>query len=71
MINSSMHRKTLSVVLATYNEEANLAGCLDSIKDLADEVVIVDGTSSDKTVEIAKKYNAIVKSYHQQAKFPH
>ena len=56
-----MHRKTLSVVLATYNEEANLAGCLDSIKDLADEVVIVDGTSSDKTVEIAKKYNAIVK----------
>jgi glycosyltransferase involved in cell wall biosynthesis len=56
-----MHRKTLSVVLATYNEEANLAGCLDSVKDLADEIVIVDGTSTDKTVEIAKKFNAIVK----------
>jgi glycosyltransferase involved in cell wall biosynthesis len=56
-----MARKTLSVVLATYNEEKNLASCLDSIKDLADEIVIVDGTSSDKTVEIAKKYNAVVK----------
>lgn len=53
--------KTLSVVLATYNEEKNLASCLDSIKELADEIVIVDGTSTDKTVEIAKKYNAVIK----------
>lgn len=56
-----MARKSLSVVLATFNEEKNLPSCLDSIKDLADEIVIVDGTSSDKTIEIAKKYNAIVK----------
>lgn len=54
-------RKTLSVVLATYNEEKNLPSCLLSIKDLADEIVIVDGTSLDKTVEIAKKYNAKIK----------
>ncbi len=56
-----MARKTLSVVLATYNEEANLASCLDSVKDLADEIIIVDGSSTDKTVEIAKKYGAVVK----------
>jgi glycosyltransferase involved in cell wall biosynthesis len=56
-----MARKTLSVVLATYNEEANLSGCLDSVRDLADEIVIVDGTSTDKTVEIAKRYNAVIK----------
>ena len=56
-----MARRSLSVVLATYNEEKNLPSCLDSIKDLADEIIIVDGTSSDKTVEIAKKYGAIVK----------
>ncbi len=56
-----MARKTLSVVLATYNEEKNLPSCLDSIKDLADEIIIVDGSSTDKTVEIAKKYGAIVK----------
>lgn len=52
--------ETISVVLATFNEEENLASCLDSVKDIADEIVIVDGTSQDKTVEIAKKYNAKV-----------
>jgi glycosyltransferase involved in cell wall biosynthesis len=56
-----MARKSLSVVLATYNEEKNLPSCLDAVKDLADEIVIVDGSSSDKTVEIGKQYNAIVK----------
>ena len=53
--------KTLSVVLATFNEEKNLAGCLDSVKELADEIIIVDGTSTDKTIEIAKKHKAKVK----------
>lgn len=48
----------LSVVLATFNEEKNLPVCLDSVKDLADEIIIVDGSSIDKTVEIAKKYGA-------------
>jgi glycosyltransferase involved in cell wall biosynthesis len=51
---------SLSVVLATYNEEKNLPGCLASVKDLADEIVIVDGTSSDNTIHIAKKYGAKV-----------
>jgi len=51
---------TVSVVLATYNEEVNLPSCLDSVKDLADEITIVDGSSIDKTVEIAKKYGAKV-----------
>src|ERR1035437_8509354 len=55
-----MAKKTLSVVLATYNEEANLTACLDSVKYLADEIVVVDGTSSDKTVEIAKSHGAKV-----------
>ncbi len=52
--------KTLSVALATYNEEENLAACLDTVKDFADEIVVVDGTSKDRTVEIAKRYNAKV-----------
>ena len=54
-------RKTLSVVLAVYNEENNLSACLDSIKGIADEIVVVDGSSEDKTVEIAKKFGARVK----------
>jgi|SRR5436190_7495221 len=53
-------KTTLSVVLATHNEEKNLPDCLESVKDLADEICIVDGTSTDKTVEIAKKYGAKV-----------
>jgi glycosyltransferase involved in cell wall biosynthesis len=50
----------LSIALATYNEEENIRECLDSVKDIADEIVIVDGTSSDRTVEIARKYGAKV-----------
>jgi len=50
--------KKLSVALATFNEEENIARCLQSVKDFADEIVIVDGTSTDRTVEIAKKYHA-------------
>ena len=52
--------KTLSVVLAVRNEEENIARCLNSVKDIADEIVVVDGHSTDKTVEIAKKYKAKV-----------
>jgi glycosyltransferase involved in cell wall biosynthesis len=50
----------LSVALATYNEEENIGRCLKAIKDLADEIVIIDGSSTDETVEIAKKYGAKV-----------
>jgi glycosyltransferase involved in cell wall biosynthesis len=48
----------LSVTLAVHNESANLARCLDSISHLANEIIIVDGESTDKTVEIAKTYHA-------------
>lgn len=52
---------TISVVLATFNEENNLVDCLESVKGLADEIIVVDGSSTDKTTEIAKRYNAKVK----------
>jgi len=50
----------LSVVIITYNEERNLARCLESVREIADEVVIADSNSTDKTLEIAKQYNAAV-----------
>lgn len=50
----------LSVVLAAINEEENLGNCLESVKDIADEIVVVDEYSTDKTVEIAKRYGARV-----------
>jgi glycosyltransferase involved in cell wall biosynthesis len=45
----------LSVCLATYNEEKNIKDCLESVK-WADEIVVVDGRSTDKTTVIAGKY---------------
>jgi len=52
--------KKLSVVLATRDEEENIGACLKSVKDIADEIVVVDESSTDKTREIAKKYDARV-----------
>lgn len=48
----------ISVAIATYNEEANIRMCLDAVYSWADEIVIVDGGSTDKTVEWAQKYKA-------------
>lgn len=48
----------LSVVLATRNEETNIGRCLNSVKDIAEEIIIVDEHSVDKTREIAAKYGA-------------
>jgi glycosyltransferase involved in cell wall biosynthesis len=48
-------RKTLSVVVTTKNEEDKIARCLESVK-WADEIVIVDGFSTDRTVEICRQY---------------
>lgn len=52
--------KRLSVVLATRNEEANVGRCLTSVKDIADEIVVFDEYSTDKTREIARKMGAKV-----------
>lgn len=50
----------LSVVIITYNEEENIGRCLQSVKRIADEIIIVDSMSTDRTVEIAEQYNAKV-----------
>ena len=51
----------LSLCIAVFNEEKNLHHALDSAYDMVDEVVIVDGGSEDKTVEIAKSYGSKIK----------
>ncbi|NLH39966.1 MAG: glycosyltransferase family 2 protein [Elusimicrobia bacterium] len=46
----------ISVIILTYNEEKNIEACLKSVYDWVDEIFIVDSYSTDKTLEIAKKY---------------
>ena len=57
----------ISVVLAVFNEEENLKNCLESVRDLVWEIVIVDGGSTDRTLDIAKEFSArIIKTNNPQ-----
>jgi len=48
----------ISAVIITYNEEQFIDKCLASLEGIADEIVVVDSFSTDRTEEICKKYNA-------------
>jgi glycosyltransferase involved in cell wall biosynthesis len=50
----------LSACLIVKNEEQRLPQCLDSLRSLANEIIVVDTGSSDRTISIAKKYQARV-----------
>lgn len=60
---SLQRRATVSACMIVRNEEELLPGCLDSIRDWADEIIIVDTGSTDRTVEIAEAYGARI--FHQ------
>jgi len=62
-------KKLLSVVLATRNEEINIGRCLASVKNIADEIIIIDEKSSDETAKIAKKMGANVYEVNHQDNF--
>jgi glycosyltransferase involved in cell wall biosynthesis len=51
----------LSVVIICFNEEKNIGRCIDSVVDVADEILILDSYSTDRTVAIAESKGAIVK----------
>ena len=64
----------LSVYIITLNEEKRLAKTLKQAQKVADEIIVVDSGSTDKTLEIAKKHNAKIihndwKSYCEQKYF--
>lgn len=64
-----MKKPQISAALATYNEEKNIVDCLESLKQFAKEIVVVDGQSTDRTAEIAKKMGAHVISTTNKAMF--
>ncbi len=53
---STTARPHLSVVVNTLNEETHIEDCLKSVQEIADEIVLVDMYSDDRTVEIARRY---------------
>jgi len=73
----------LSVVIITFNEEKNIARCLASIETIADDIVVVDSFSTDKTEQICLQFNVRFIQHNfeghieqknwalQQAKYPH
>jgi cellulose synthase/poly-beta-1,6-N-acetylglucosamine synthase-like glycosyltransferase len=48
----------ISLCMIVKNEERFLEACLESVKDVVDEINIIDTGSTDRTIEIAKKYGA-------------
>jgi glycosyltransferase involved in cell wall biosynthesis len=44
--------RELSVVIITYNEEENIGRCIDSVAKIANDIVVVDSFSTDRTKEI-------------------
>jgi len=46
----------ISAIILTYNEENTINACIESIKDLAEDIFVVDSYSNDKTLEILKEY---------------
>ncbi|MDR1006007.1 MAG: glycosyltransferase family 2 protein [Bacteroidales bacterium] len=54
----------LSAVIITFNEERNIERCLLSLQGIADEIIVVDSLSTDKTEAICRKFD--VKFYKQE-----
>jgi len=57
-------RLPISAIIITLNEEKNIRDCFESIKDLVDEILVIDSGSIDGTLDIAKKYTD--KIYHHE-----
>jgi len=64
----------VSVVIITFNEEKNLERCLESVRSVADDIVVADSYSTDRTLAIAHAHGArvvqrVFEGYGQQKNF--
>lgn len=46
----------ISATILTYNEAGSIEGCLESLRDIADEIIVVDSGSTDSTLDICRRY---------------
>ena len=58
----------LSAVIITYNEEQNIGRCLQSLMGIADEIIVVDSASTDKTCSIGAVSYTHLDVYKRQTK---
>lgn len=63
-----MPMPSLSVIVITYNEESNIKDCLESVKS-ADEIILIDSGSTDRTVEEAKELTSNIISVDKQVSY--
>lgn len=61
--------KTLSLCIITKNAENDLKNCLESVKNIVDEIVLIDTGSTDNTKKIALEYNSKIYDYNWQDSF--
>ncbi|MBI3258868.1 MAG: glycosyltransferase [Ignavibacteriae bacterium] len=57
---NNSEKPLLSLSMIVKNEEKNLAGCLESVKNIVDEIIILDTGSTDSTMDIARSFGASV-----------
>ncbi len=63
LLNKKDKRPLLSICMIVKNEEKNIGECLKSAQGLADEIIVTDTGSTDKTVEIAQSYGAKIENF--------
>jgi len=69
-----MSNTGLSIIIIARNEERDIEACLASVKDIADEIILVDSGSTDRTLEIAGRFTGKIyrnewKGYSAQKQF--
>ncbi|RYZ99790.1 MAG: glycosyltransferase family 2 protein, partial [Moraxellaceae bacterium] len=57
---TSLRLLPVSVIILTFNESKNIADCLESVKELTDDIILVDSGSTDDTIAIAARYSVSV-----------
>ncbi|MCQ2814963.1 MAG: glycosyltransferase family 2 protein [Bacilli bacterium] len=60
----------ITCIILTKNEENNIENCIKSIINIAERIVVVDSGSTDKTIDIAKKYNCDI-YFHEFVSYAH
>lgn len=58
-------QRLLSVVMAVHNEEKHIRQCLLSVYSWVDEIILIDGNSTDKTVTIARSFGKKMQIFHE------